>query len=436
MATTWQHSESFADTNLKMLDDEYLCDVILAAGNDHKRLKCHKFILASRSPVFHTMFCGAFAESSDVINIPDIEEPILRILVRYLYSGKVDLTADIVMPLIYAANKYDISGLETTCELFLKERIDPNNVCMILDQAIRFDYQGLKQQCLDFIENKSKCVLEADAFVEISKEGLKEVLEMNRMLCSESEVYLACKRWASKRIESTGRQATGEEIWNTLGDEIINLIRFPSMTSEEFTDFVSNDNVLTKEETLSVFQTLIKKRNVTKFKNETRGMTTKPYLLVRSVGVCTGAGMNSRFRCIANGLTFTVSTECEMTGVNMFLPVSEGSAECVIEIVEGSRKIHSQSVQLCHTPGLTHKLVHLDKPIHLIGQQEYSITHTTTGVRLYSCTSSLAQISIHNVTLTLFNLKVETGGVGTSDDGTTICCQQFYGFELSIHAFD
>ncbi|KAH3792592.1 hypothetical protein DPMN_146088 [Dreissena polymorpha] len=57
------------------------------------------------------MFCGALAESSNVINIPDIEEPILRILV----SGKVDLTADIVMPLMYAANKYDISGLETTC---------------------------------------------------------------------------------------------------------------------------------------------------------------------------------------------------------------------------------------------------------------------------------------------------------------------------------
>ncbi|KAH3792619.1 hypothetical protein DPMN_146116 [Dreissena polymorpha] len=77
MTTVWQHSESFADTNLKMLDDEYLCDVILAAGNDHKRLKCHKFILASRSPVFHAMFCGALAESSDVIDIPDIKEPIL-----------------------------------------------------------------------------------------------------------------------------------------------------------------------------------------------------------------------------------------------------------------------------------------------------------------------------------------------------------------------
>ncbi|KAH3792675.1 hypothetical protein DPMN_146174 [Dreissena polymorpha] len=51
MTTVCQHSESFADTNLKMLDDEHLCDVILAAGNDHNRLKCHKFILQSQSGV-------------------------------------------------------------------------------------------------------------------------------------------------------------------------------------------------------------------------------------------------------------------------------------------------------------------------------------------------------------------------------------------------
>ncbi|KAH3794213.1 hypothetical protein DPMN_147744 [Dreissena polymorpha] len=340
------------------------------------------------------------------------------------------------MHLMYAASKYDISGLETTCELFLKERIDPNNVCIILDQAIRFYYQGLKQHCLDFIKNTSKCVLESDAFVEMSVEGLKEVLVMNRMLCSESEVYLACKRWASKRIESTGKQATGEEIRNTLGDEIINLIRFPCMTSEEFTDFVSNDNVLTKEETHSVYQTIKEKKNVSKFKNETRGMTTKPYLFVRSLSVGKGAGMNSRFDRMANGFTFTVSTECAMLGVDMFLPVSRGSAECVFEILEGTRIIHSQSVQLCHNPGLKHKLFHLDKPIRLIGMQEYLITHRTTGAKLYGCFASLAKIRIHNMTLTFINLKVETSDVGTSANGPVFGCEQFNGFELSINTFD
>ena len=104
------------------------------------------------------------------------------------------------MPLMYAANKYDVSGLETICELFLKESIDTENVCIILEQALRFDYQDLKQKCLDFIKNKSKSVFESDAFTEMTMKGLKEVLKMNIMSIREIEVYLACKRWALTKI--------------------------------------------------------------------------------------------------------------------------------------------------------------------------------------------------------------------------------------------
>ncbi|KAH3748215.1 hypothetical protein DPMN_182653 [Dreissena polymorpha] len=55
MTTYWQLSESFADTNI----NEALCDVTFAAGNEQMQIKCHTFILASRSPVFYAMFCGA-----------------------------------------------------------------------------------------------------------------------------------------------------------------------------------------------------------------------------------------------------------------------------------------------------------------------------------------------------------------------------------------
>ncbi|KAH3792591.1 hypothetical protein DPMN_146087 [Dreissena polymorpha] len=250
------------------------------------------------------------------------------------------------------------------------------------------------------------------------------------MLSSECEVYLACKRWASKRIESTGKQATGEHIRNEMGEEIINLIRFPSMTSEEFTDVVSNDDVLTKEEIVSVYQTIAKKTNVSKFKKDPRGMTCEKYLFVRTVEV--GASNKPwKYNGKQDGLTFTVSNECKMTAIDMFLPLSEGSVDGVLEILEGTRIIHSQNIKLCYTPGLQHKLISLDKPIHLIGQQEYSIRQRMNGASVYRCTSGVAQISVQNVTLRLVNLTV-----GKSDNGTTVDIGQFYGFELLIITFD
>ncbi|KAH3792715.1 hypothetical protein DPMN_146214 [Dreissena polymorpha] len=85
MATNWQYSESFAETNLTMLENKALCDVIFAAGNEQKQIKCHKFFLASRSPVFYAMFCGGtLAESKDIIYVPDIESTTLDHLKRWI----------------------------------------------------------------------------------------------------------------------------------------------------------------------------------------------------------------------------------------------------------------------------------------------------------------------------------------------------------------
>jgi len=84
MASTpvWQHAASFADTNTFMLDNQVLCDVTLVSGTDKQEIPCHRFILASRSPVFYTMFCGSLPETGRV-EIPDIEAETLRNVIRY-----------------------------------------------------------------------------------------------------------------------------------------------------------------------------------------------------------------------------------------------------------------------------------------------------------------------------------------------------------------
>ena len=82
MATAWQHNESFASTNAYILDNNILCDVTLLAGADRQEVKCHRNILASRSPVFYTMFCGSLPETG-VVEIPDVEASVLKIIIRY-----------------------------------------------------------------------------------------------------------------------------------------------------------------------------------------------------------------------------------------------------------------------------------------------------------------------------------------------------------------
>ncbi|KAH3792625.1 hypothetical protein DPMN_146122 [Dreissena polymorpha] len=219
-----------------MLENEEFCDVIFAAGNEQKQIKCHKLILASRSPVFYAAFCGTLAESKDVIFVPDIESSTLDNLLRYLYSGNVEINADIVLSLLYTAKKYDIPVL-------------------------------------------------------------------------------------------------------------------------------------------------------------------------------------------ADGLNFIVSDDCELSGIDMFLPCVEGSVTGVLELLERTTVIHTQNVTLHYNKGVEHMLVDLEKRLHLNSRNEYSIRQIMKGSNTFYCVSAKRNITMEGVPMTLSDLKV-----GQSDNGTTVNSGQFYGF--------
>ncbi|XP_052224502.1 BTB/POZ domain-containing protein 6-like isoform X3 [Dreissena polymorpha] len=424
MTTKWQYSESFAETNLKMLENEALCDVIFAAGNEQKQIKCHKVILASRSPVFYAMFCGTLAESKDVIYVPDIESSTLDHLLRYLYSGKVEINAGTVLSLLYTAKKYDIPGLASQCKTFLNDNLDAENVCTVLDQTIVFDDEEMKAKSLEFIMDKSESVLKSDAFTRMSKSGLQEVLKLETFSASECELYLGCKRWAAQRCRVAGKQETDEHIRQELGDELIDLIRFPTMTLEEFTDVVTCEYVLNKDEMLSVYRSIVKKENVSKFKNKHRLSVIKKCLFERfkTVG---GSWANGGAQ---DGLSFIVSKDCYLSGIDMFLPDVEGSVTGVLELLEGTTVIHTQNVTLRYNKGVEHVLVDLEKCLHLNSRSEYSIRQIMKGSRAFYCASAKTNITMQGVDMTLSDLKV-----GKSDNGTTSNIGQFYGFALLIH---
>ena len=81
MTSTWQHS-SVHDTNLRMLENEVLCDITFLVGEEKVAIKCHTYMLISRSPVFYTMFCGVLAEMSETVILPDISPGVWKTCLR------------------------------------------------------------------------------------------------------------------------------------------------------------------------------------------------------------------------------------------------------------------------------------------------------------------------------------------------------------------
>ena len=81
----WQATKSnMRERNAMMLDNDLMADVcfIVGSGSDKRRIPAHKYMLATGSSVFYTMFYGGLPENKD-ITIPDVEPEAFLNLLRW-----------------------------------------------------------------------------------------------------------------------------------------------------------------------------------------------------------------------------------------------------------------------------------------------------------------------------------------------------------------
>ena len=79
----WQGSKSVIESNRHMLLQQLDCDITFICGESKDYIGAHKYVLTSRSNVFHAMFHGRLAETENTITIPDIELNIFMAMLKY-----------------------------------------------------------------------------------------------------------------------------------------------------------------------------------------------------------------------------------------------------------------------------------------------------------------------------------------------------------------
>ncbi|XP_046368506.2 BTB/POZ domain-containing protein 6-like isoform X1 [Haliotis rufescens] len=238
----WQSGKSLAETNLHMLDSLLLADVTFLVGDQRETIQAHKFILVSRSCVFHTMFCGSIPETGQML-IPDIQADNFKTFLRFLYTGKVALTPNTVLGLMYAARKYNITRLDKQCERFCLKSLSPSNACLYLQQAELFDKEDLKERALEFIKSRAEVSVASEGFCELSKDCLKLILKADDMIVDEICIFRSVMSWAEAECKRQGREVTPDEKREVLGDCLF-LIRFPFISMMEFSTTVCNEGIL------------------------------------------------------------------------------------------------------------------------------------------------------------------------------------------------
>jgi speckle-type POZ protein len=135
-----------------MFEDESLADFELEC-NDGKTLKCHKFILAARSPVFRTMLSVDMKESREgFVIVPDLSSIVMKEVLRFMYCSTVENLDEVAKDLIFAAEKYELNKLKEICFDKINEGLSKANVIQTLHIANKIsESEELFEKCARLI---------------------------------------------------------------------------------------------------------------------------------------------------------------------------------------------------------------------------------------------------------------------------------------------
>ncbi|XP_078438194.1 BTB/POZ domain-containing protein At1g55760-like [Wolffia australiana] len=135
----------------QMLVDGATTDVTINTADGVSN--AHRAILAARSPVFRSMFSHDLKEKElATVDIADMSAASCSVFLRYLYGG--DVAGEFLahrLPLLRAADKYDVGDLRRACEDSLTEDVDGDNVLERLQIAHLYRLPLLKNACMRYL---------------------------------------------------------------------------------------------------------------------------------------------------------------------------------------------------------------------------------------------------------------------------------------------
>ncbi|XP_046331117.1 BTB/POZ domain-containing protein 6-like [Haliotis rufescens] len=309
----WQGGKSLAECNLYMLTSEDSYDVSFLVGKEEKLVRAHRYVLMSRSCVFHAMLCGPLAEKED-IKVPDVEEETFTEMLRYLYTDTSSLTAENVTGVLYLAKKYAVGVLERLCVTYLVSSLTAENACVILEQAHVFDEEELFDRALKFIVQNG----DVAGFTGLCGSCFHRVVSAEEFIATDDTAFSAALSWAEAECKRQGREITPENKRLVLGDTVYE-VDFTLMDMKLFAKTVVPSGILSGDECTKLLCYLISPdTDVAPFKMKSK----------LNMGVALYADRIHTGHCQEDSsIIFSCSEDIRLTGLWAF-----GNASCTYNI--------------------------------------------------------------------------------------------------------
>jgi len=264
--------------------------------------------LAERSPVFRAMLEGPLAEDkTQMINIRDVDPRAFEILISFMTGDAVKFqSVPTALAVIYAARKYMVKRIDDLALKFIYKNISVHNVLLVLQHLLLLTGQGTTeaqentmdtepsapplamldrmedlcynnetvhlvfvdrenqrpcqkviQHCFSIVDEHAKVVLESDEWEELSLELVRMIISRDSLaISSELTVFMAVNRWSHRQCRRRHLEPTPENKRFVLQGAQF-LIRFLTMTTEEFKAGQASTRLLTPEEEVNILYSMV-----------------------------------------------------------------------------------------------------------------------------------------------------------------------------------
>ena len=156
-------------------------DVTLCAGNDE--IKCHRNILAASSSFFMGMFQTELDESrQSKIPIKEMEASTLRLVLSYIYTGKVELSVDNVQNVLSAANLFQMIYLRDGCANFMMHHISVDNCVGVYFFARAHECHDLAEAARQMVDAEFEAVCHEQEFLSLPADKLVDIISDDEVL--------------------------------------------------------------------------------------------------------------------------------------------------------------------------------------------------------------------------------------------------------------
>jgi len=170
---------------LKSFESQEFCDFEIVCGD--RGLRCHKVVLAARSPVLRAMLLNQMEETvNQKLEPKNFDLETMQLLLRYLYRGQVEpgQLERHAEPLFRAADYYEITDLKVACERVLTRQLTIRNMLDRLVLADLFKAAQLKAASKRLIVANSKELVK-------QKDWRKRFGDSQHLVCEVLEAVIA-----------------------------------------------------------------------------------------------------------------------------------------------------------------------------------------------------------------------------------------------------